>query len=124
MSPIPPTVIIVDDDGAVGSALKYAFEVEGFRGDVYTRARDLLAEVTLPRNACLVIDYLMPEMDGIELLCALRRQRVDLPAILITTSVYIGLREHAAEAGFHAVLEKPLSDDSLLDTVRSVLSPA
>jgi CheY-like chemotaxis protein len=71
-----------------------------------------------------VIDYLMPEMDGIELLCALRRRQIDLPAILITTGVYIGLREHAADAGFHAVIEKPLSDDSLLDTVRSVLNLA
>ncbi|MET0744328.1 MAG: response regulator [Microvirga sp.] len=71
-----------------------------------------------------MIDYLMPGMDGIALLSALRRKQVDLPAILITTSVYIGLREHAAEAGFHIVLEKPLSDDSLLDTVRSVLSLA
>jgi two-component system response regulator FixJ len=124
MSSIPPTVIIVDDDAAVGSALKYAFEAEGFRGAVYARAEDLLAETSLPRDACLVIDYLMPEMDGIALLRALRQRQVDLPAILITTSVYIGLREHAAEAGFHTVLEKPLSDDSLLDTVRLVLGLA
>ena len=124
MSPISRTVIIVDDNGAVGSGLKYAFEAEGFRGEVYARAHDLLAEATLPRNSCLVIDYLMPEMDGIELLCALRQRQIDLPAILITTSIHIGLREHAADAGFHAVIEKPLSDDSLLDTVRSVLNLA
>ena len=71
---------------------------------------------------CLVVDYRMPDMDGFELISGLRERQVSLPVILITSQVNADLRQRAIEAGFFDVLEKPLHDSSLLDTVRTALA--
>ncbi len=75
----PHTVLVVDDDAAVRSALKFVLEVEGFRVRLYPDAGTLLADGDLPRQGCLVIDYRMPGMDGLELVERLRADHVALP---------------------------------------------
>jgi len=80
-----------------------------------------LADKTLPRNACLVIDYRMPDMNGLELVDTLRARSVSLPVILITTRANEELRSFAANSGIGYVLEKPLSDGALVESIRSAL---
>ena len=92
MSPAAGIVLVVDDDAAVRAALKFALEVEGFCVRLYDGPRALLADHNLPDRACLVIDYRMPEIDGIELVDRLRRRNVMLPAILISGRVSKHLR--------------------------------
>lgn len=124
MSPESGTVLVVDDDAAVRAALKFALEVEGFRVKLYDGARALLADSALPTRACLVIDYHMPGGDGIDLIRALRRRNIMLPAILISGRVTKHLRGLAKQKGFMQVLEKPLSDAALVDHIRGALSAA
>lgn len=115
------TVLIVDDDAAVRSSLKFALEVEGFGVRLYDRPAALLADESLPRCGCLVVDYRMPGMDGLELVGILRARNVALPVILITGRASEQLRRFAAESGIGYVLEKPLSDGSLVESIRSAL---
>jgi FixJ family two-component response regulator len=125
MSPIAETVLLVDDDAAVRAALKFALEVEGFHVQLYDGPQAVLADCDLPNRACLVIDYRMPGIDGIELVDRLRRRNVALPAILISGRVNQGLRDLAARSGVTRVLEKPLSDAALVENIRGALgSPA
>jgi two-component system, LuxR family, response regulator FixJ len=121
MLPAPETVLIVDDDAAVRSALKFALEVEGFRVRLYDRPSAVLADQDLPDRACMVIDYRMPCIDGLELLKRLRDRRVDLPAILISGRVNDQLRGRASQSGVSCVLEKPLSDGTLVERIREAL---
>lgn len=121
MSPVSETVLVVDDDAAVRSALKFALEVEGFHVKLYDSARAVLADANLPERACLVIDYRMPDIDGIELVARLRSQNVALPIILISGRVSRGLRDLAARSGVMQVLEKPLSDAALVESIRGAL---
>jgi two-component system, LuxR family, response regulator FixJ len=114
-------VILVDDDAAVRNALKFALELEGLDVRVYPGAAELLA-ADLPTSGCLLLDYLMPTIDGVELLDRLRSRKVDLPAILITSRPDEKVLGRAARSGFRAVLEKPLSDGKLLDSIRSALA--
>src|SRR6185369_3031959 len=81
----PPTVVVVDDDAALRSALKFAFELDGFRVRTHASAEELLAFPTLPARGCLVLDYRLPGTDALALLKTLRQRGVMLPAILITT---------------------------------------
>ena len=116
------TVIVVDDDTAVRNALKFALELEGLTVILCESGRDVLDRQHLPASGCLVIDYRMAEMDGFQLISELRERQVSLPAILLTSQVNADLRQRATEAGFFDVLEKPLHDSSLFDTVRAALA--
>ena len=115
------TVLIVDDDAAVRSALKFALEVEGFRVRLYAGSEAVLADLHLPRYGCLVVDYRMPVMDGLQLIDALRDRDVAMPAILITGRANNELRRLAARSGVGQVLEKPLFDGVLVESIRRAL---
>jgi two-component system, LuxR family, response regulator FixJ len=122
MSMKPGPVIVVDDDDAVRESLKFALELEGMNVRVYESGDELLAEPNFPVSGCLVVDYYMPSMNGVELMDRLRRRRVKLPAILITSRATDDMRKRAARSGFRQVLEKPLEDGTLLDSIRGALS--
>jgi len=122
MSMTPGPVIVVDDDAAVRQSLKFALELEGMDVRVYESGAELLAEPELPVNGCLVVDYYMPSMNGVELMDRLRRRLVKLPAILITARATDDMRKRATHSGFRQVIEKPLEDSTLLDSIRGVLS--
>ena len=121
MSQNSGTVLIVDDDAAVRSSLKFALEVEGFQVRLYDGAAALLADRALPPRGCLVVDYRMPFVDGLELIETLRARNVVMPAILITGRANGQLRSRAAKSGIRSVLEKPLSDGTLVESIRSAL---
>jgi FixJ family two-component response regulator len=121
---MPETVVVVDDDAAVRAALKFALEVEGFNVQLYDGSQAVLTAANLPKRGCLVIDYRMPTIDGIELVAELRRRNVTLPAILISARVTRALRDLAARAGLTCVLEKPLTDAALVESIRGALAPS
>ena len=115
-------VVVVDDDEALLEALSFGLELEGFEVQSHRSAGTVHAE-TLPKTSCcLVIDYKMPGLNGTDLLARLRRQGVELPAIIITSHARpdILARCHALGA---AVVEKPLLGDGLLIAIRTALSP-
>jgi len=114
-------VLLVDDDAAVRAALKFALEVEGFRVRLYAGPEPLLAERDLPAKGCIVIDYRMPVVDGLELVARLRGRGVELPILMISGRVSDDLRTRAARLGVRTVLEKPLSDAALVESIRSAV---
>jgi FixJ family two-component response regulator len=119
-----PVICVVDDDAAVRNALKFALEVEGLDVRTYDGAVSLLNDPNAPPCGCLVVDYRMPVMDGLELIGVLRSRGIDAPAILITGRVNKELRARVQKLGVHCLLEKPLSDNALLDSIRSALAQA
>jgi two-component system response regulator FixJ len=120
----PGPVIVVDDDAAVRDSLKFALELEGMNVCVYEGSAQLLADANRLSHGCLVVDFSMPVMDGLELLDRLRDLQVHLPAILITGKANAVLRSRAAGSGIRLVLEKPLEDSALLDGIRNALAAA
>ncbi|MEE1609884.1 response regulator transcription factor [Microvirga sp. CF3016] len=122
MPAVPGLVLVVEDDAAVRKSLKFALELEGLSVRLYEDGGRLLADRDLPSQGCLVIDYHMPDIDGIDLIRRLRGRHIELPAILITSKAAPWLRELALQAGFQQILEKPLEDESLLDGIHSALA--
>src|SRR5262245_19285723 len=94
-----PVVLVIDDDPAVRNPLKFALEIEGFSVRLYPTAAELLDEKDLPESGCLVTDYHLPEMNGLDLLARLRDRNIRLPAILIMTHPNAIIRDRAALAG-------------------------
>ena len=111
-------VLIIEDDPAVRSSLKFVLEVDGFFARSYQTGAELLNDTDIPEDGCLVVDYKLPDMNGLDLIVELRRRKVDLPAILITTHPNAALRDRAAGAGV-PLIEKPLLNDMLFQGIRT-----
>src|SRR5207247_1910487 len=71
---------------------------------------------SLPTASCLVTDYHMPAMNGLELVAQLRNRHVSIPAILITSLPNENLRNRAAAAGI-SLVEKPVLGSCLVDSI-------
>jgi FixJ family two-component response regulator len=110
-------ILLVDDDSGARDSLKFMLEVEGFQVRAYETAHELLNEEILPGAGCLVTDYRMPGMNGLELVAQLRERRLMIPAILITTLPDEDLRRRATAAEI-SIIEKPVLGGRLLDAVR------
>ena len=80
-----PVVVIVDDDPAIRNSLAFSLRTEGIAVLAYASGAELLREIPASGTGCLVIDYKLPGMNGLDLLAELRRRRIATPAILITT---------------------------------------
>jgi FixJ family two-component response regulator len=120
LTPAKSVVLVIDDDPAVRNSLKFALEIEGFSVRVYRTGAELLDEKDMPLSGCLVADYNLPGMNGLDLLALLRERNVKLPAILITTHPTAMIRNRAALAGV-CVIEKPLLTDTLFQCIRFTL---
>jgi two-component system response regulator FixJ len=115
-----PIVLIVDDDPAVRSSLQFCLEIEGFVVRTYSCGPDLLDDLDMPQTGCLVIDYRLPSMNGLDLLSELRRRRIERPAILVTTNPSVSVRAQTAAAGA-VLIEKPLLNEALFDGIRAAM---
>jgi FixJ family two-component response regulator len=113
-------ILVLDDDAAVRNSLKFSLGVEGFEVRTYSGGNELLNEASLPLLSCLVVDYHMPGMNGLDLVARLRDRDISIPAILITVHPTDGLRHRAAAAGV-PIVEKPFLGNQLLDCIRAAL---
>jgi FixJ family two-component response regulator len=114
-------VFIAADDQAVRDALEFALRLEGFFVRVQSDEAGLLADGRLARAACVILDDRKPHLDGFGVMRQLQAQDLSAPVILLTGYATARLRARAAAAGFRAVLEKPLLNNILLETLRSIL---
>jgi two-component system response regulator FixJ len=122
MQPNPPLVCVVDDDAGVRNALKFSLEVEGLAVRLYDGAVSLLGDPGLPSCRCLVIDFRMPVMDGLELVGVLRTREIVAPVIMITGQATRDLKSRAEKLGVRRVIEKPSLDAELLVAVQAAIA--
>ena len=117
----PVTIFVIDDDGAVRNSLKFSLELEGFTVRTYAGGRALLEEEHLPAGGCVVVDQMMPDMSGLDVVEALRKRGVSMPAVLIVSSANNVLRQRASATGV-PIVEKPFFDNVLVEAIRKVLA--
>ncbi len=120
MPPCERLVLIADEDPGVRDALQFALKLEGFDVHAHRGGAELLADADLPNAGCVVFDDGMPHLDGLELLRRLQARNISLPAILLTNHATEGLRARAGAAGVRLVLEKPLLDNVLVDSILGI----
>jgi two-component system, LuxR family, response regulator FixJ len=119
--PPEPTVFVVDDDPAMRDSLRWLLESVGLRVQTYATAAEFLAGRDPAAPGCLVLDVRMPGMSGLDLQEELQRRRTDLPTIVVTGHAEVPMAVRAVKAGAIDFIEKPFSDQLLLDRVRQAL---
>ena len=117
-----PRVLLVDDDAAVRRSLQLLLLGHGLDVRAFASARQALADPLANEAACLVVDLVMPEIDGIALLAGLRASGWTGPAILISGQLTPERAVNAEQAGFASVVRKPFADESIVETVHRVLA--
>ncbi|AND88234.1 two-component system response regulator FixJ [Bradyrhizobium diazoefficiens] len=116
-----PTVFVVDDDAAVLGSLRFLLETDGFAVRTFRSGTALLNAGGAPGADCYVIDYKMPDINGIELASRLRKSDGETPVILITGYPDENISTRAAAAGVKDVVLKPLLDENLLKRIRRAI---
>ncbi|WFU22878.1 response regulator [Bradyrhizobium sp. CB1717] len=116
-----PTVYVVDDDAAVLGSLRFLLETDGFAVRTFKNATALLNTAGAPGADCYVIDYKMPDINGIDLAGRLRESDSDTPVILITGYPDENISTRAAAVGVKDVVLKPLLDENLVKCIRHAI---
>ena len=112
------TVAIVDDDHAVRDSLRFLLEVIGYAVETFASAAEFLKS-NIQHFSCLILDHHMPNMTGLELAEKLRADGAVIPILLITGSSSPAIVARAAELDIWRVLEKPPSDDDLINFINT-----
>lgn len=112
-----PTAFVVEDDSAMQAALVSALGIHGIPLRVFSSAKDFLNAYCDDWVGCLLVDVLMPDMNGFDLLREIRRRGTKLPALLMTGNADESVLQRAMDAGGVGVLEKPFRLKDLLDFI-------
>jgi CheY-like chemotaxis protein len=123
-TPVPPTLLVVDDEPHMRRLLQFALAKTGARIVLASNGRDALEQARQAKIDLIVIDFMMPDIDGF---ATLRELRLDpryakLPAIMLTSRGQTELRETAEEVGVDVFLTKPFSPIELARHVQRLLS--
>ena len=119
-----PIVAIVDDDEAVGNAIEVLMRSIGVVAQAFSSGEEFLRSPELSRTGCLVVDYNMPKMSGLDLLNNLSRLGNEIPTILITAYPSDDIRARALQAGVICFLPKPFDESDLLNCIQAALDRA
>ena len=112
------TVLVVDDEPEMRSALVRLFRSEGLEVDAYATPHEFLDVWRRGDGACLVLDLMMPQMSGLELLGHLRARGSELPVLFLTGAADVRVAVEAMRAGATDFLEKPFENAVLVQRVR------
>jgi DNA-binding NtrC family response regulator len=117
-----PLLLIVDDDTAVRDSLATVMEAFGFRTRTAGNGLEGLEAIKAEAPSAIITDLHMPEMDGFELLTALRCAKTSIPVIVISGGLTRGydFLGAARRMGAVATFQKPLPVFEMIDTVNEL----
>jgi two-component system response regulator MprA len=114
-------VLVADDERAVRDSLRRALVLEGYEVELASGGREALASVASGRADVLVLDVLMPDIDGLEVCRRLRHGGDRVPVLMLTARDAVSDRVEGLEAGADDYLVKPFDLDELIARLRALL---
>lgn len=114
-------ILIAEDDSRLLKSLIHIFQSHHFAVDGVSNGRDALEYAAGGEYDALVLDIMMPGLDGIQVLRQLRAQGIATPALFLTARSEISQRVEGLDAGADDYLPKPFATEELLARVRAML---
>ena len=114
-------VLVVDDDKAVRESLRRSLEFNGYEVALASDGAEALAGIAGTDPDVVVMDVMMPRLDGIEATRALRTAGNDVPILVLTARDAVGDRVEGLDAGADDYLTKPFALEELLARLRALL---
>ena len=121
-----PLVLVVEDEAALATMLRYNLEKQGFRVEEAADGQEALARVAETQPDLVLLDWMLPVMSGIEVCRQLRRRNAtrDLPVIMVTARTEDQDAVRGLNTGADDYITKPFSIDALLARMRALLRRA
>ena len=117
-----PSVLTVDDSLMMRKFISIALTSQGFDVSEAADGGEALEIVRSSPPDCMVLDLLMPEVDGIEVLETLKRDNISFPIIVMTADIQESTEKKCVDLGAFRVLNKPPKGDILCATIREALA--
>ena len=114
-------VLVVDDEPAVRSALERALRIEGYDVELAADGREALTRLPAVAPDAVVLDVLMPFVDGLGVCRRLRQEGNRTPVLMLTARDAVAARVQGLDAGADDYLVKPFALDELLARLRALL---
>jgi FixJ family two-component response regulator len=112
---------VVDDDISVRESLELLIRCEGWQPETFSSGQEFLTRPRALVPSCLVLDFSLPGLNGLELQKRIAVERTDMPIIFITGHRDVPMTVQAMKAGAVEFLTKPFSEDELLRAIRAAL---
>ncbi len=113
-------ILVVDDDQAVRDSLARSLQYNGYEVSTATDGLDALAKLASENVDAVVMDVMMPRLDGLETTKMLRENGNDVPILILTARDAVGDRVDGLDAGADDYMVKPFSLDELLARIRAL----
>jgi two-component system, OmpR family, response regulator len=114
-------ILVVDDDRAVRDSLRRSLAFNGYQVDLATDGQAALTAVNMARPDAMVLDVMMPRLDGLEVCRRLRGTGDDLPILVLTARDAVSDRVAGLDAGADDYLAKPFQTEELIARLRALI---
>lgn len=114
-------VFLIEDDEGVRTSMRLLLEASGYCVRDFPSAEQLLAEADARQARCIITDYHLPGITGLDLIETLREQGVATPAIIVSANGK-DLVTRASQAGVVAVLRKPMAAEALTQWLEQIVA--
>jgi len=121
MSRGTPIVFVVDDDISVRESLESLIRFAGWQPQIFASAQEFLPRPPVFGPSCLVLDVMLPDLNGLDLQKRLATDRGAMPIIFITGHGDVPMAVRAMKAGAVEFLNKPYSDETLLSAIQQAI---
>jgi CheY-like chemotaxis protein len=115
-------ILIVDDSQYQRNTIKKMLETEGYDFLEAENGLSAMKETLKQRPDCILVDKLMPELDGEKFLQFVNQSNLTMPVIVITADIQESTRNQCINLGAFDVLNKPFKAEKLKEIVQSALS--
>lgn len=117
-------ILVVDDDQAVRDSLRRSLAYNGYEVSAARDGLEALARLGAIRPDAVIMDVMMPKLDGLEATRMLRSAGNDVPVLILTARDGVGDRVDGLDAGADDYLAKPFALDELLARLRALVRRA